>query len=291
MTRIILLCIPLIMAVSCRTITPDAERKQNFDENWKFCLGDMPGASEPDFDDRSWHILDLPHDWSVEPITGKDNDSITGPFSKTSVGGTATGHTAGGTGWYRKTFITGKTNKCYSLFFEGAYMESEIWVNGTKSAFHPYGYTSFRCDISSLLKPEGKSNLVAVKVNNTGKNTRWYAGSGIYRHVWLVVTPLVHLDPWNIFIQTAGISRGAAALKIEASLFNNSGKTEAGSVEIRIVDADGHQAAITDIPFRVPGDSIQSVLYEVQIPDPRLWSLDSTNRKRDHRPGIRSVWH
>ena len=256
---------------------PDPRIRKLFDDDWLFHAGDIPGASEPDFDDRSWRILDLPHDWSVEPITGEDSDSVTGPFTKRSAGGPATGHTTGGTGWYRKTFVTGKTNACYSLYFEGAYMESEIWVNGTKAAFHPYGYTSFRCDISSLLKPEGKSNLIAVKVTNTGKNSRWYSGSGIYRHVWLEITPLVHLDPWHIFIQTTGVSQGAADLKIEASLFNNSDKAEAGTLEIQIMDAEGHQAAMTHIPFRVPMDSIQSVLYEVQIPDPRLWSLDSTN--------------
>jgi hypothetical protein len=273
---IVLFCIPMFLP-ACRTESHVAERKQCFDKNWKFCRGDITAASKPDFDDRSWRILDLPHDWSVEPITGKNSDSITGPFTKTSAGSMATGYTEGGTGWYRKTFVTGKTGKCYSIYFEGAYMESEIWVNGTKAAFHPYGYTSFSCDISRLLKPQGQSNLIAVKVTNSGKNSRWYAGSGIYRHVWRVVTPLVHLDPWNIYIQTTGIEQGAATLKIEASLFNNSDKTEAGSVEIRVLDPDGHQAAITDNPFRIQSDSIQSVLCEVQIPDPRLWSLDSTN--------------
>jgi beta-galactosidase len=159
-----------------------------FDEGWKFCLGDMEGAEKPEFNDTSWRNIDLPHDWSIEKLPGQVPGEVVGPFSKESPGRTATGYTLGGTGWYRKTF-TLSSQKSYSktiIDFDGVYMNCDVWVNGKLVGSHPYGYTAFHFDITDFLNPTGKPNVIAVKVKNEGKNSRWYSGSGIYRHVWLV---------------------------------------------------------------------------------------------------------
>ncbi len=268
--------IPLILLSSCQQKFSDSGRKQNFDSKWKFSRGDITGASQPDFNDSGWRELDLPHDWSVEFLPDQESDSVTGPFTRNSAGGTATGQTAGGIGWYRKSFTTANDKKRYSLYFEGIYMESEIWVNGTKAAFHPYGYTSFSCDITDLLNPPHQSNLVAIRVANTGKNTRWYAGSGIFRHVWLITTDQVHLDPWQLYVQTAELSDDTAVLSLETKVFNSSEREFSGVLEIFIIEPSGLQVASSTLPFSIRSDSVEKIVRQFSVNGPKYWSPDST---------------
>ena len=117
----------ILITFSCNKQSEELSRSQCFDDGWKFHLGDSTGASEVKFDDSQWKSLDLPHDWSIEQ-----------PFSK-ETGLIATGQTVGGTGWYRKNFTLQpeQANKIVQLYFEGVYMEAEIWLNGQKIDFHP----------------------------------------------------------------------------------------------------------------------------------------------------------
>ena len=107
-------------------------RKQLFDNEWKFFLGEVKGAEKPTFNDISWRDIDLPHDWSIENLPGQEPGKIVGPFSKESIGATATGYTVGGTAWYRKTFTLNpkQTISKTIICFDGVYMNSEVWVNG-----------------------------------------------------------------------------------------------------------------------------------------------------------------
>jgi len=160
-------------------------RKQVFDYDWKFFLGDSPTASANDFDDTSWRDLDLPHDWSVE---GKPVPA--------------------GVGWYRKTFNVDSAwkGKRLSIYFGGVYMNSEVFINGKSLGVHPYGYTSFSYDLTPFLD-FNKENIFAVRVNNAQQiNCRWYSGSGIYRHVWMIVTDPVHIAHWGVAITTPEVS-------------------------------------------------------------------------------------
>ena len=176
------------------------DRVLAFNDDWRFHRGDATGAEAPGFDDAAWRTLDVPHDWSIEDLpeaadqskaaiwTEGTNPVRTGPFDMyASEGQISTGWTVGGVGWYRKTFDKpqvppgGKAE----LRFEGVYMNCEVWLNGAHLGNHPYGYTDFAFDVTPQLK-DGK-NLVAVKINNTGRNSRWYSGSGIFRKVWLGV--------------------------------------------------------------------------------------------------------
>ena len=121
-----------------------------FDDDWKFSLGDIPEAKSPSFSDASWRDVDLPHDWSIENLPNQEAGKVIGPFSKESIGTTATGYTVGGTGWYRKTF-TLPANEKFSqtlINFDGVYMNSEVWINGKLVGNHPYGYTAFHFDIT-----------------------------------------------------------------------------------------------------------------------------------------------
>lgn len=111
----------------------NARIESSFDEAWKFHKGDSNGAEQIDFNDKSWRTVDLPHDWSIEELPNQLPGEVVGPFSKQSIGGTATGYTIGGTGWYRKTFNL-KQGYPYSqtiISFDGVYMNSEVYVNWT----------------------------------------------------------------------------------------------------------------------------------------------------------------
>ena len=118
-----------------------ANRQHPFDDGWKFMKGSLSGAEDPAFDDSKWRTLDLPHDWSIEDLPDQKEGSVTGPFSKTAVGGLGTGFTVGGTAWYRKRFTIEKADKgkIAYLQFEGVYMNSDVWINGKHIGNHPNG--------------------------------------------------------------------------------------------------------------------------------------------------------
>ena len=169
-----------LSALSESVMPAHPDRKSSFDQQWKFCKGDTEGAQSPDFKDGGWRTLDLPHDWSIE-----------GPFSEDAPAAGTGAYLPTGIGWYRKQFTLPATTrgKRVVLQFDGVYQRSEVWINGTSLGMRPYGFTTFSYDLTPHLKPAGKSNQIAVRVDNSLQpNCRWYTGSGIYRHTWLIIT-------------------------------------------------------------------------------------------------------
>lgn len=278
----------LVMNLSVRAEASD--RKVLFDEGWRFYLGSAEGAESVAYPDASWRTVDLPHDWSVEPLENQEADKVVGPFSRQSAGGIATGQTVGGEGWYRKTFAIAPEDagKRHELYFEGIYNQSEVWINGRKVYRNVYGYSSFRFDITPYCNPAGVENVVAVRVLNEGKNSRWYSGSGIYRHVWLLRTSPSYIEDWGTFVRTTsateqsaevalttsvvnGDERGTTAYRLQAELLSAKGKVVAG--EERRVQIAGGDTLRTDWTWRVGRPELWSVdnpyLYTLRI---RLWS-------------------
>ncbi|TMC67455.1 MAG: glycoside hydrolase family 2, partial [Chloroflexi bacterium] len=150
----------------------------NFDHDWRFHLGDVAGAQAPAFADSGWRTLDLPHDWSIE-----------GEFSEQNHAGVAGGALPGGVGWYRKTFTVPAADSGKVVFaeFDGVYRNSEVWINGQYLGKRPYGYSSFRYELTPNVRFGAGRNVIAVRVDNSQQpNSRWYSGSGVYRHVRLV---------------------------------------------------------------------------------------------------------
>jgi beta-galactosidase len=160
-----------------------------FNVGWRFHRGGAQSAEMTWFDDSKWRTVDLPHDWSIEDLPGTQS-----PFDPDAVGQVSTGFTVGGTGWYRKTFTVPaeQKNKRIIIQFDGVYMNSGVWLNSEPVGKHPYGYTSFWFDITDKIK-FGEQNIITVQVRNEGQNSRWYTGSGIYRHVWLKMLEPVHV--------------------------------------------------------------------------------------------------
>ena len=266
-----------IQFISCSTENKFANRDKLFSSDWRFFRGDAENAELPDFDDSGWRTLDLPHDWSIEDLPENPVDGQVGPFSKQSPGKSSTGHVLGGTGWYRKTFALDKSSqdKIVSILFDGVYMESIVWVNGCKVGYHPNGYTPFYYDITPYLNPTGEQNIIAVKVENLGENSRWYSGSGIYRHVWLTVTHPVHVAQWGNDITTPEILGESATINIVTTLQNDN--KDASTVQVITTIFDANRTALTK---GISGDIAlaQGQLdYErsIKVESPELWTVDS----------------
>ena len=153
-----------------------------FDTGWRFHLGDESAAKQPGFDDTSWRTLDLPHDWSIEqPINPPPDGEENGGFF------------SHGIGWYRKSFTLPVTAGKVVVEFDGVYMNSEVWINGQFLGRKPYGFVGFRYDLTEFLNTNGAPNVLAVRVDDSLEpSLRWYAGSGIYRHVRLITTAYTH---------------------------------------------------------------------------------------------------
>ncbi|WP_217604941.1 glycoside hydrolase family 2 TIM barrel-domain containing protein [Chitinophaga sp. GbtcB8] len=259
----------IFLLVTIYAQAQDSSRAQLFDAGWRFHRGGAQGADEPDFDDSQWRAIDLPHDWSIEDLPGTQS-----PFSPDAISQVSGGFTTGGTGWYRKTFTIPAVQKGKRVHaqFDGIYMNAEIWFNGKKLGKHPYGYTSFWYDVTDRIKWNEK-NVLAVKVRNEGENSRWYAGSGIYRHVWLQVMDPVHVAQWGTYITTPQVSAATAGVHISTKVLNES--TGAASIKLvtRILNAKGKEvAAANNTQSLTPKDTV-TYNQDLAVARPELWSV------------------
>jgi beta-galactosidase len=255
-------------------------RNRLFNSGWKFIRDSIPGAEQPGFDDSKWMVVDLPHDYSIMDLPGEDGPDQVGPFSKKSPGkGNSTGHVVGGTGWYRKSFTLNKADgaKTAILNFDGVYMETEVWVNGKKAGIHKNGYTPFWFDITSLLNGAGKPNVIAVRVDNKGRNSRWYSGSGIYRNVHLTLTQPVHVAEWGVYITTPEVHQNSALIDISVTTRNDEEKEANEKITINIKDKDGRLAGTSSDNIVLSGKSDIITKKQIEIKNPLLWSLESPN--------------
>jgi beta-galactosidase len=235
----------------------------DFDRDWRFSKGDFPSAPIPAFDDSAWRLLNLPHDWSIE-----------GPFGPEFASGN--GYAPGGIGWYRKHFRleAAATNKLVAIEFDGVYDHAEVWINGHFGGGRPYGYSSFECDLTPHLKFGGGENVVAVRVDHSRfADSRWYTGSGIYRHVRLRMTERLRLAQWGTFVATPDVRQDSATVRIETSVESGADAARTFSLQSEIVAPDGTVAASVSTANRIAADTNQTVVQEVVVPNPQLWTL------------------
>lgn len=254
-------------------------RKTCMDEGWKFYRGCVSNAEQPFFDDAGWRVINLPHDWSVEPLPLQRDGLTVGPFSRLSVGGSDIGQTVGGEGWYRKKFVIQPedADKVHTLYFEGAYNQAEVWINGRKACFNPYGYIPFKINLNEYCKVPGEVNTIAVKVINEGQNSRWYAGSGIYRHVWLIKTDKVHLDEWDTFVDASKVQGRKAEVKLHTVVHNADMKEEDVELLVSLVSPQGKEVCSSAKLIKMDGNDETAVSLSFLIDKPSLWSVETPN--------------
>ena len=236
------------------------------DAGWKFMLGDPSGAEAASFGDGSWRNVDLPHDWSIESKPEKDNPS-----------GSGEGFFPGGVGWYRKTFHAPAEwkGKRVSVEFDGVYRDATVYLNGRKLGTHPYGYTAFAFDMTDGLNFEG-ANVLAVRVDNSAQpNSRWYSGSGIYRHVRVVVTEPVHVAHWGVFVTTPEATSESAKVSVRTRVANESGDSGEVTIETELVDKGGKKVGSTESKQSVDAGKEGEIAQELTVLKPALWSPES----------------
>lgn len=248
-----------------------------FDSDWRFRKDTLSGAESPQFDDSDWRVIDVPHDWSIEDLPGQNGVDIIGPFDRSAIDKGSSGYMVGGTGWYRKKFTInrGDKDKILYLQFDGVYMNSDVWLNGNHLGFHPYGYTPFYYNITSYLNPPGKPDIVAVRVKNEGMNSRWYSGSGINRHVWLIIKEQVHIDvSGGLYITTPIVSEDSAMVKVAATIVNCSNRNEKLELLTELLDPEGKLVATISGNSSVESHKTCIVTQETVVNMPLLWSID-----------------
>ena len=232
-----------------------AERKTSINDGWTFSLDADSTAVAVGFDDSAWRVVNLPHDWSVEQR-----------FDRNAPAGNDGAYLPTGTGWYRTglNLPAESVGKKLQLYFEGAYMKSDVYVNGQRAGGHPYGYSSFFVDITPYIK--AGENTVVVKVDNSmQKNCRWYSGSGIYRNVWLLETDKVHIANYGVRIITPDLRTAV----VKTAVVNESGSDR--NFEIKTV-IDG-QVKVS--PCLLKAGESKEVEQKFDIAGAKPWSPDS----------------
>lgn len=244
-----------------------------FDRGWRYLSGKFMtffGQDLHNVDESRWKAIDLPHDAVIGLERNPSNPS-----------GMAGGYTPNSMLYYCKEFDCPEEwrNKEVIAEFEGVYMNAEILLNGNLIVSHPYGYTSFFAELTPYLK-YGRKNVLLVTVNNLAQaNSRWYAGSGIYRHVRLHVGELVHIRPWQFKVCTPEVSAESAEICFSANLTNLTGSAQQVSIRYDISEKGTGvkvlSGQITPLYLMEKGDT--SVEYSVQLKNPKLWDIDSPN--------------
>jgi beta-galactosidase len=269
-----MICLSLrLPAINAATLTPlngtdiyNGLRGQNFDEGWQFYQGDVGGGQNTAYNDNGWESITLPHDWS-----------IFNSFNRYSAAGGGGGYLDGGVGWYRKTFTVPSDYNGKKVFiqFDGAYMNSQVWINGNLLGSRPYGYISFEYDLTPYLV-YGCSNVIAVRINNNQPNSRWYSGSGIYRNVWLTVLDPTHVAYCGMFVTTPTVNGSSATVNVKTEVVNQSGASQAVSLTTTILDADGNTVATnTAAAVNINAGGNSTFDRNLTVSSPQLWSPNS----------------
>lgn len=243
-------------------------RSNNFNDGWKFYLGDSSTAQNRNFDDSGWETVTLPHDFSISQ-------------SFTTSGEAESGFLPGGTGWYRKTFTLPEScaDKTLLLNFDGVYSDATVYVNGVQVGEHHYGYTSFAFDISEYVVCDGAAeNVVAVKAVNKIPSSRWYSGSGIYRDVTLLALDPVHVELNGACVTTPDIAGGAGTVQTAVEVVNDSAETVDVTVRSTIYEKNSETALATAATtVTVAAGATETAAASPVVSSPKLWSTEAPN--------------
>lgn len=253
------------LTLSSCTVKP-SRIVSDFNKDWTFHLGDIADAQSVDYDNSDWRSLTLPHDWAIE-----------GDFSADNPSGAGGGALPGGMGWYRKTFRVDKSMQDKKIFidFDGVYMNSDVWINGNHLGHRPYGYISFRYDLTPYLNFDGE-NYIAVRVDNSLQpNSRWYSGCGIYRNVRLTTVNPVYVDLWGTYVVTPEIAKDKARVVVKTTVKNEASEDKSIVVKTEIVDSLGKLIVSTSSDLHLSLGTSDEIEQDIDLQNPILWTIEN----------------
>lgn len=270
----------LLMTLCCALLAWMAVAQQRTEtllgKGWKFMKGDVTDAMKPDFDDKQWEAVTVPHDWAIYGPFDRSHDlqEVAVTQNLETAASVKTGRTGGlpyvGVGWYRTTFEA-PAGKLVSLVFDGAMSEARVYVNGQEVCFWPCGYNSFHCDVTPYLNKEGAKNLLAVRLENRPQSSRWYPGAGIYRNVRVVATEDVHVPVWGTQLTTPHVSAEYASVCLKTTVEG------AGMKDVRILtqilSPEGEVVASKDNTMKI--NHGQPFEQNFLVDAPQLWSPET----------------
>ena len=280
-----LACATILVALSSalQAHAASPRSRDSFNKNWSFArFGPMPDKSEksepkgmekPGYDDTAWRKLDLPHDWGIEGPFRQDLEGNTGKLPWKGIG------------WYRKSFVAPESDKGKRIFldFDGAMANSKVYLNGECVGEWPYGYNSFRVELTDHVR-FGEKNTVAVRLDTVHWGSRWYPGAGIYRNVWLVKTMPVHVAHWGTYLTTPNVGKQSATVQNVVTLDNQSSKSMEVMVSTKILelskdDKPGAEVARSEAAkVAIGAGDTAKVTLNATVKNPKLWDLKTPNR-------------
>ncbi len=237
-------------------------------------LGGSLSYVQPSFDDHAWRSLNLPHDWGVEGDFKQEYEGETGKLPWWGIG------------WYRKQFTLSETDKNRHIYLDidGAMSNALVWINGHLAGGWPYGYASFRVDLTPYINLTG-ANTVAIRLDNPPRSSRWYPGGGIYRNVWLIKTSPVQVNQWGVQLTTPDIASDKATIVLSTTIRNTLTDPVTVNVhtEIFALDAKGLRqgsalAKDTSAPVVIPAASTGLAPARLTVANPRLWTPATPSR-------------
>ena len=258
--------------------------REKFNSNWKFerfgqhpvtpgvVIAEPKGMEIETYNDLAWRNLNLPHDWGIE-----------GPFRDDLVNETGLLPWRG-IGWYRKHFEVSESDRGKQIFidFDGAMANAKVWLNGEFVGEWPYGYTSFRFNLTPYIQ-YGKKNVIAVRLDTEKYDSRWYPGGGIYRNVWLAKTNAVHISHWGIYLTTPKITKEESQVNVQVDLKNDRNHASNVTVESTIFNSDNQEVAKSKrLATNLSAQSEKTIALEINVEKPMLWSIETPTLYKAH---------
>ena len=229
-------------------------KKQKINNEWLFSKQPLQSNYDSVSQCSDWAAVTLPHDWLIY-----DSNHLY----------------ENGDGWYKKTIEQTEIcpNTLYTLYFEGVYMDSTLYVNGQEVGTWKNGYSSFEMDITPYLM-EGM-NEIYVHVIHEAPNSRWYSGAGIYRSVWFKTYPTSHIAPHGIYVTTMkDESNWHVEVDTEIVIAESGSSTSTYKLRHSIVDSKQNIVTQSDVQFHAEDTQIKSTLI---VNNPMVWDIVDPN--------------
>ena len=235
----------------------DAWRFLRVDSMWN--VRETADMKEPGFDDSRWRRVQLPHDWGVELPMSPDK-------------GSCQGYLPGGIAWYRKKIEVKSEGVKSFVYFEGVYNYSEVYLNGHLLGRRPSGFASFLYDLTPHLRADG-TNVLAVRVDHSQEaDSRWYTGLGIYRDVWLITAPEVHLAQWGTAYRLVSISGKKAVVDVDVETTDDRAVKQALTLQAAVALTDAQGRVVAEATTAIGPQEKKTV--RLTVSNPQRWTLD-----------------